>query len=1309
MQGEHQVDTVELFAARNPLSPAIRHDLAPGDLSIAELIAFAVEKGAFGPTDTAEQVELVKDDLRDLRVYVDGESLPFATPEEQAATLSLVAPAGSIVNLQVEPLGGSNGTARALVNIFYQIGAVVASAFFGPLVGAVVSISGSLISNALFPIRKPDSLASANDRGALSSQANSIRKRGMMPLQLGAERVAPDVAANAYSTNRGGDVWLTVIFGWHYGPCSVADIKIGETLLADYPAGDVIVEHALLPGPRNFTIYAQSPNQENLQDELDLGGDWEVHTTELVCNRVEVDVTWPQGLRFNKPNGAILNQEIRTEIQWAPVGTDDWEPAPLDGAPHYSRLGSVLPEGVVETAGQTQDPVRRTFGWTKGDDDQVKVRMRAWDPDADDPNKAVQATFWTALRSIAFKKPIVDENLACTAISIKSSDDLGGTLPVITGVVTPYAPVWTGTEWQDDIADWAPTSNMAAMARMMLMGPGAAVPVTSEHFDASCEDAYELIEANNWKGAYRLDREVTQNDALKIMGLIGRFSVYDVGEGLCFVTDWSKPVARQIFTGRNVQGYSLTRVFPKPVHGAIVEYNNIDEDSRGDELIVYADDHTEETATLLEACSLEWSCTDARAYKEGRAWLTRRILGVETHQWTAGPDAIASSYGARVRVTHPTSLFGQGAARVLMRHMAGGLVVGVRLDDVIEMVEDVDYSMDVRRVDRVIEGLAVVTTPGRTNDLMFPVGLTEANAPEADDLIAFGKVNLITEDLEIVDFEPDGDGVKITARRYLGEELEDAETGTIPDLQTRLTPTPRAPQPRSVGIVSATPEGVRVAFDVDTVRGALIECFPVRWRRSADPANTWNTLQPLAATQRVASTPPILDAANPTGDSEGVYAVDIEIRSKLRNGDLSDALVIEAIQIGRAVEPPTSVIALGLVRADTDGSTYPVLAVSCAAVTSGLVTDLVVQVKIHGTSDSTYRSAGEPLLASNPSGDYTSISGGRTYDVRLAWRTYDGWLSDPVIVTSVAIPAGARMASGLDGVSAAAVVDTLKTSALTVAAEALRQGFWRIENDEITKIAGGATMRLLQEQLGTTVDGVKTFVDFQRSVDSDGNAMWALTAQNSTGGVTGIRNLLTGESIGKLQMVADILEIVDPDGGNPRFILRYGLDNRLILTDVYIENLEVASVKTESIDLRQVNESKVWEASLEGERGVNLGAGSSGVWAHFGLSGNKASITYPDLPEGTEINLRMFVNGSQQAGDDDTIWWRLKQIDPDEVVTYNPRVLKSSLVGKPQVICWEWRQDIAASGSYTFQLEYYRYDGEGLYYECQLIADAGKR
>lgn len=247
------------------------------------------------------------------------------------------------------------------------------------------------------------------------------------------------------------------------------------------------------------------------------------------------------------------------------------------------------------------------------------------------------------------------------------------------------------------------------------------------------------------------------------------------------------------------------------------------------------------------------------------------------------------------------------------------------------------------------------------------------------------------------------------------------------------------------------------------------------------------------------------------------------------------------------------------------GGTLPAI-ILIGAVTDPNAVEIIVEYR-EVISAGVY---GPPATVSRPVTatriEITGLRAGVRYRVWVRYR-YARNTEDPVDGnTDIGeVTVGIVGAGGLGGETAASVLEGLSTQALTVAAEALRQGFWRIDNDSIVKLPGGGNIRLLQEQLGITVDGVKLFVDFQRSVDTDGNAMWALTAQNSNGRVTGIRNLLTGEGIGKLTLAADIIEAVDPDGGNPRFILRYGLDNRLILNDVYIELLEVGAVKTDSI------------------------------------------------------------------------------------------------------------------------------------------------
>ncbi len=306
---------------------------------------------------------------------------------------------------------------------------------------------------------------------------------------------------------------------------------------------------------------------------------------------------------------------------------------------------------------------------------------------------------------------------------------------------------------------------------------------------------------------------------------------------------------------------------------------------------------------------------------------------------------------------------------------------------------------------------------------------------------------------------------------------------------------------------------------------------------------------------------------------------------------------------------------------------------------------------------------------------------------------------------------GAPAGSPVGDEEAQAVVDGMRTNALNIAEEALRNGTYREQTDDIIKLPDGRTVRTLIDQLGTIVDGIQTYVNFLREVDTAGNGKWALTVENSIGAITGMMNLLTGEGLGTLRFVGDILEAVDPDSGDAKFIFRYGLDNRLILNDVYIEKLEVGAVKTTSIDFNQVTGKTYWQASYtSGEGASALGAASGGAWYNFGLTGAKASVAPQGgtIPAGSEVTIRMYVNMKRTGTDDDRVWFRLRRDGPSGS-TYIGDIVRSGMSNYPSVTTYEWQDEITTSGSYTYHLEFYLDEGGGTYYGAKLICDVGKR
>lgn len=988
---------VPVIITPKPFDPRLERLFAPAGSTVAQILLEAVRADY-----------LLLDDLPRTVVYIDGERV------DRHLALDTLLDAGQVLNVAVEPAGGgSNQDAGKAAQILLQIAVVAVSIFVGPWWGLAVQLVGQGIIAAAWGPKTPDKLADANDRRALQDASNEFRPRGPMPLMLGSGRAAFDIAAMPYTSNDGDDVFLRLIMGVHYGPCQVSDIKIGEILLEDYPAEDVEVEYFLDGSPFSSTIYPEDVNQEALSDELTVSRStdppvWEVHTAPAGVDRIELDFSWPSGLHFNKANGSILKQQVQIVIEFAEVGTEDWTAAALEGAPYYDRHGAAVPAGNYYVSARTNDAVRRTVAVEVDSDTQWKVRARAFDPDDDEEEQSTNSTYWTAVRSIIHGSPILDNILSTIAIKIRSSDDLNGTLPTISGVVTPIVPVWTGSVW----GAAAPSGNFAACARWLVSGPAAANPLTAEQVDESFGTQFDLIEAQGWTGLVPIREETSQEDALRALGMAGRFFTYWNGRALVCVPDWIKETPRQLFTGRNAQGYRFRRSFPDALHAVMVEFRNLE--GQDDEVFVYATGYGPESAEIIETIRPGFACDIDRAYRFGALYLFKRENQTEVHEWSAGWDALATTLGDRVLVRHPSALVGIEDGQVVARRWAGGLVAGVRLDQPVTMEEGKSYAIDVRRADVMLRGLAVVTAPGETRTLTFATPLPEADAPARGDLFAFGELDYVTEDVEVIDVDASNDfAATIRAVSYLGPAIAALEAEPLPTgLASTLTPKEPPPTPR---VVKATGQldGVLVSFEINAIRGNFLSGFGVRWRRSPEPdaseqPDSWVRLPSLPPSARQVKTPPISAFGYDPEDSDSVFEVDVEIRTLFRTGAMSlPGYALNVAGQRDLLAPEEFTATPTIIPAGVGLGSYPAIELSALPVTSGAKQTLEVEFRISAATGTGSESSVDwiylaGLPASAPAGT-KRVAGPETYDVRARWASFDGWHSPWAYQTDVVV------------------------------------------------------------------------------------------------------------------------------------------------------------------------------------------------------------------------------------------------------------------------------------------------------------------
>ena len=874
---------VPVVLSPEPFSRAVEYMEAPAGQTVRAMLLEAV---------SAEKIAL--DALSRAVLYVDG----VAIPRDEA--LDRVLADGETVNIVVEPMGGGGGGGgKDVGQILLTIAVIAVSTWIGGPTGplkawpviarvaaaAAVQVAGSMAIEAIF---KPGQQAQveAADRYALQGASNQYRQWQPFPMALGEVIAAPDFVAKTFTQNEGDEQWIYGILGLHYGPCEVSEERIGDTLISSMGPQDVRIVRHLTPGPRTFSLYPNDVEQLDLSEKFDEGVEI-VRVAPQEGQRFDFDLYFPGGLHWRDDKARYNVEQNDIDVSWRPVNEDGEATGAWSSNTRWTFRSS------------TYDPLRltRTISLPLG---RYEFRLKKLNKPADQGNKRVDDMYWTAIKAVAFRKPLTDETLSIIEFAVRATAITQGTLATITCRIKPIMETWNGSTWGPP----QPTSNPAAIARWLLTGPAPAKPMLPIQADARLRAWSQLCDQYGWTSNIYLTEDRKQDAALALLEQSGRASLFWDGTQVAASPWVEKPAPRQMFAGDNLRDHSWQIVYPDEVHALRIEFQNIERRGEPDELYVYADGYAEQAdaskgiqaANLVEAMRLEGQRTMAQAYKDGRWALGMRLHQRRVDTWSTGFDNLACSYGDRVRLAW-SRVDGGDSMRVRCRRWAGALVSGLRLTQPVEMVAGVDYAVDMRLKSGVVTNVPVVTTPGVTREVQFQTPRGADFTAAADDLVVFGVPGRITEDVEVIGIEPGEDlTARITGMRYVAPLLMAGETGPIPPLQTRLTGDRQKdpPQPTLLGMqVSA--DGVRVGFSMPPWKGAPISGFAVRWRTAPEAGETvsWAPLPGLPANAMTLTTPPLREAPRALSGAE-TTRVQIEIVAATADGRTSPALIVTA-------------------------------------------------------------------------------------------------------------------------------------------------------------------------------------------------------------------------------------------------------------------------------------------------------------------------------------------------------------------------------------------------------------------------------
>lgn len=787
-------DTINVVAVPHPLKFDRRVFELPAGMSIAEIVNHVSAECAVSRL------------VRGAEVTIDGHVIPrqnWKTVRVKAGRHVLVrALAGkgggnifrSILTIALTVLAtwvvGPAGLGVAAAVGGGAIGAIAASAVAGGIM-----LGGGLLLNALFPPSQTKS-QDASQSYSIAAQQNTAAKWGPIPSQLGRNRVNPKYAARPYTEFVGDEQYLRMLFVWGYGPMNIDAIKIGDTAIGSYQ--DVEIQ--------TYQGYADDPQQtlypsEVIQTDLNIEPAQNVpaiQTSAEDAAEIVLDFVASQGLVKIDDKGRYNPRSVDFQIDMSPAGQNSW-----------TSKGTV-----TLTGSKSNDPIRRSFRFVMGGGEWDVRVTRLTDDEAG--SKIFDTVVWTALKTfrtapaISFGKP-----LAITALRIRATKQLNGTIDNLSGLVTTIANSWNGTEW----VPAQQTRNPGDLMRLVLQGPANARPRTDGQIDLASFAAFaDHCRANGFNFDMYRDFTASVRDTLKDIAAAGRgMPTFTDGKWAVVWEESDAPVI-QHFTPRNSRDFTWTqqyRVFP---HGLRCRFVNADRDYIEDEILVFDDGYTKETATLYEQAEFPGVTDPAIITKLARYQMAAAKARPATYTVTTDFEHLRAQRTDRIAVGHD----------VIMQGLASGRIKAIdgqqlTIDEPAPMDAGGLYGIFIRRND----GSAIVlqvTTDAGLQDVVTVAGDTSSLAE--GNLYTFGIRDQETGTFRILAIRPENG---LTAEIDLvddGPNVLSGDTGDTPP-STRPTPNPMA---------NYTPTGLKAASAIVPVQLGQIYRTTLYWNAVGGPA-----------------------------------------------------------------------------------------------------------------------------------------------------------------------------------------------------------------------------------------------------------------------------------------------------------------------------------------------------------------------------------------------------------------------------------------------------------------------------------------
>ena len=682
---------------------------------------------------------------------------------------------------------------------------------------------------------------------AILGEQNLPRLYEPIVRQYGRYRRFPSYAAKPYTETVGEETYLRALFDFGYGPLQITDLRIGDT-----PIDELDADYEIHPGyddDDDLRITVSGVDELALTITLEDGVDPGFRTTEANTHEVSLDIVFPGGLiGFTFQQGAPHPIQVDFTVEYREAtGPGAWTgvvpKTPL--APGLVDNGS----GDLSITGMVRGYIARGIVFdvpTPGTYD-VRVLRTLTTPitlfgDPPNPTAQVSEATWAVLRSLrpATKPPV--PNLALVEVRLRMTDQLAGGVRDFNALAESILPVWSGSEPLG--GGWGPDDKLSTHPRLQvtrnhawalaehLRGRHNRIRVPYTKLDTASIAAW--ASANDTAGRTFdavVDFEATIGQVANDICASGRAALTRIDGRYGVVVDEPKPTIITHLSPRDTSGFRSTKVFRREVHALRVGYINATAGYQPDEVIVYADGYDEGSATEFDRIDL-WGVTDPdRAWRDGRYHMATALLRPELYSLNVDVQNLMLTRGDRFKAAHDVMLVGVLSARIKTVSYSGSNLVGVVLDELVDLDPATSYGMLLRTASGETITGEIVTPTSPTNTVVFapfPTGLDTSSLtvpPAVQDLVTIGEFGVETGDYLVHALYPGPDlSARIEFVDYAAAVFT-ADTETIPPYNPGISdprhPTLRVPAVPTIDSV-ASDESVLVINRDGTVTPRIL-------------------------------------------------------------------------------------------------------------------------------------------------------------------------------------------------------------------------------------------------------------------------------------------------------------------------------------------------------------------------------------------------------------------------------------------------------------------------------------------------------